>query len=378
MRSLFVFLFIGISISLFSQTSSVSISTNYSINEKPSFALSTSQYYNIKQSSIWSKSNELYYSIANQNSNSAISVPVYYSITNGISNSSASTSLNNNILASKNVLTAGQTSQNSYILEDLPNTNIKSENTFVLIIGNEDYKSFQSNLRKEQNVDFALNDARSFKELCIKTFGVPIENVLYIENAGFLKMKQSISQLNLISKHSSGKANLIFYYAGHGLPDEQTKIPYIIPVDVSGTSLEYAISLPSLYKSLTEYPANKVVILLDACFTGEGRNLGLVSSRGVKVKPKQEIISGENLVVFCSSTSDQASLPYRDKQHGMFTYFLINKYIENKGDVNLGDLEDYLYNKIPTTSILINKAEQVPTIFFGPNVSEHWKKWKLN
>ena len=26
---------------------------------------------------------------------------------------------------------------------------------------------------------------------------------------------------------------LIFYYAGHGFPDEQTKEPYLIPVDVN-------------------------------------------------------------------------------------------------------------------------------------------------
>lgn len=260
----------------------------------------------------------------------------------------------------------------------LPVSTIKNSNTYALIIGNEDYSNFQTGLSKEQNVDFAINDAQLFKELCLKSLGIPNENIIYLENAGFVKMKQSISQLNLISKHSSGKANLIFYYAGHGLPDESTKTPYLIPVDVSGISLEFAISLPSIYQSLTEYPSNKVIVFLDACFTGGARNTSLISSRGVKVKPKQEINAGNNLVVFSSSSSDQSSLPFKEKKHGLFTYFLVNKFIENKGEVRLGELKEYIHSKVTMTSILVNKAEQVPVVFFSPNISESWEEWKLN
>lgn len=40
---------------------------------------------------------------------------------------------------------------------NIPQTTIKSNNTFVLIIANENYAS-------EKRVDFALNDGRTFKE----------------------------------------------------------------------------------------------------------------------------------------------------------------------------------------------------------------------
>ena len=36
-------------------------------------------------------------------------------------------------------------------------------NTYAIIIGNEDYKSKQPNLSNESNVDVAVNDAKVFK-----------------------------------------------------------------------------------------------------------------------------------------------------------------------------------------------------------------------
>jgi hypothetical protein len=259
----------------------------------------------------------------------------------------------------------------------LPVSTTENLNTYALIIGNEDYSNFQTGLSKEQNVDFALNDAKVFKDLCTITLGIPEKNIIYIENAGFIKMKQSIAQLNLIAKHSSGKATLIFYYAGHGLPDELEKTPYLIPVDVSGSSLDFAISLPSVYHALTEYPAEKVVVFLDACFTGGSRNSSLISTRAVRVRPKQNAIIGNNLVVFSSSNSEQSSIPYSEKKQGLFTYYLINKFIESNGDVKFGDLDEYLRSKVPLTSILINKTEQVPTVITSPNISEKWENWSL-
>jgi len=49
-----------------------------------------------------------------------------------------------------------------------------------------------------------------------------------------------------------------------------------------------------------------------------------------KDKPKDNLLIG-NIIVFTSSTGEQSLLPFRDKQHGMFTYCMlkINKTKEN-------------------------------------------------
>ena len=71
-------------------------------------------------------------------------------------------------------------------------------------------------------------------------------------------------------------------------------------------------------------------MFLDACFSGGGRDQGLLAARGVKIKPKEESFLG-NMVVFASSSGEEKSLPYEEKQHGLFTYFLLKKLKETKG-----------------------------------------------
>jgi len=90
----------------------------------------------------------------------------------------------------------------SSLFEMLPVTKSTSVNTYALIVGNEDYSSFQTGLNREQNVEYAINDARLFRELCQKSFGIPGDNIIYLENAGYVKMKQAIVQFNLVANHS--------------------------------------------------------------------------------------------------------------------------------------------------------------------------------
>jgi len=296
-----------------------------------------------------------------------------------IDSSKQSVSGVSNVNSVKIPVTTNEKPVNTSAIEKIsvPETQKVGTNTFALIIGNEDYQSYQTGLSTEQNVEYAISDSRLFKEICRKTLGIPSENIIYIENASFVKIKQAISQIELVCKYAPEKPTIVFYYSGHGLPDEQTKVPYIIPVDVSGSSLDYAISLPDIYKSLTKYPTNKVIVLLDACFTGGARNSGLVASRGVKVIPKQEELVG-NMVVFSSSSADQPSKAYQEKQHGLFTYYLTKKLIDSKGDITLGELDEYLFENVPIKSVLINKSEQVPQTNVSSDIQNSWKSWKFD
>ena len=189
-------------------------------------------------------------------------------------------------------------------------------------------------------------------------------------------MSQGIDRLSKIIKVTEGNAEVFVYYAGHGLPDETTKEAYLIPVDINGANLGYAIKLNSLYAKLTEFPSKRVTIFLDVCFSGGARNQGLLSARGVKVKPKEESLKG-NLVVFTASSDEQSSLPYKAKNHGLFTYFLLKKIQETKGEITYKELSDYLSKTIKLNSILINDKEQSPQTNTSSQVQEEWKSWTL-
>ena len=67
---------------------------------------------------------------------------------------------------------------------DIP-VNRKVDNRYALIIGNEDYKSYQSTLSSEQNVDYAVNDATVFKKYCENTLGVKEENMFFSNQCYF-------------------------------------------------------------------------------------------------------------------------------------------------------------------------------------------------
>ena len=224
-------------------------------------------------------------------------------------------------------------------------------------------------------MDYAVNDASTFKKYCLNTLGVQEENMNFLTNATAGAMNQKINKMLKLMNKLGNEAELIVYYAGHGYPDELTKVPYLIPVDVSGTDLSYAIKLEDLYRDLGNTNA-RVTIFLDACFTGGGRNSGLVASRGVKVKPKEGTLNG-NIVVFSASSGDQSALPYHQQGHGIFTYHLLKKLQESKGKVSMGELADYITNEVSIQSININEKEQDPTVNTSEKVINDWRNWKF-
>ncbi|MBE9469137.1 MAG: hypothetical protein IMY72_12565, partial [Bacteroidetes bacterium] len=112
-------------------------------------------------------------------------------------------------------------------------------------------------------------------------------------------------------------------------------------------------------------------------FTGGSRNQGLIAMRGVKIRPKKNALYG-NLVVFTSSSGNESSASLKDKQHGLFTYYLLKKLQESKGNLSYKELSDFLNKKIKLESVLINNKEQTPQTNVSPEVKESWRNWKFN
>lgn len=270
-------------------------------------------------------------------------------------------------------------SADSYVFEkkssvdiNIPRSSTTNEYRFALIIGNEDYASQQSDLNSEINVDYARNDASAFQEYAKNTLGIPEDNITFMLDGTSGKMQQAIAKMNLLVKNTGGKADVFVYYAGHGLPDENTKEAYLMPVDVSGKNPSAGIKLKDFYADLTQYPSKSVTVFIDACFSGGARNQGLIAARGVKIKPKEEQLAGK-LVVFTASSGDQSSLPYKDKAHGMFTYYLLKKLQESKGKVSYLEMSEYLKEKVGLKSVVVNSKEQNPQTNISPSAESVWK-----
>jgi uncharacterized caspase-like protein len=245
-----------------------------------------------------------------------------------------------------------------------------------LIIGNEDYAKYQKDLETEANVIYAIRDAKIFKEYSENVFGVPEENTYLLFNATAGEMQQKI---NLISKRAmieAKDAEIIVYYAGHGYPGGRNNAPFLIPVDVSAKDLSMAISLEGMLNDLQESGAGKIIVFLDACFTGGGRNEGLLASRGVRIKPYAGDVP-DNVLLFSASSAIQTALSYDEQYHGLFTFYLLEKLWLSSGDLNYGELFDYIYTKVSENSLQINEKEQAPNIRAGIEITDRWRKWKI-
>lgn len=262
----------------------------------------------------------------------------------------------------------------SEVDKNIPVNLTKQPYRYALIIGNEDYVKYQRGLSTETNVKFARHDASVFKEYAIRTLGINEMNTYLLLDATAGAISQKLDLISKLASKTGEQAEIIFFYAGHGLPDEATRSPYIIPVDVSGANLSAAIELQDIYRRFAESGAGKVTIFLDACFSGGAREAGLLAARGVKVRPKQNLVSG-NLVVFSASSDEQSALPYESEQHGMFTYYLLKKLKESKGSVTYAELADYIEKNVAIESLRINQKEQDPQLLVSPDLNSKWQIW---
>lgn len=266
----------------------------------------------------------------------------------------------------RNTVTVGR----SDVDVNIPKSNRTASKTFAVIIANETY-------RREVSVQYALNDGRTFKEYCNQTFGLPSNHIHLVENATLNDIRHEIKWITDIMTTQKGEANIIFYYAGHGIPDESSRKSYLLPTDGYGADPQTAYSLDELYSTLGSIPAESVTYFIDACFSGSKREEGmLASARAVSIKARAGELQG-NSVVFSAATDDQTAYPYKEKQHGLFTYFLLKKLQETSGNVNLKELGDYISTNVSQTSVITNSKLQTPSVTASGTLGTTWQEWTL-
>lgn len=259
----------------------------------------------------------------------------------------------------------------SRVDKNIPTTDVVNDSTFAFIICNEKYEA-------HIDVPYAIHDGEVFAEYCEKTLGLPRNHVNIWRNATYGNMKKAIKRIQNLASAFGGEIYVIFYYAGHGAPDDATKQAYLMPSDAYAVDPELCISLSDLYNSLAEMNIRKTTIFLDACFSGATRsNDGrmLASARGVALRPKKEAPQGQ-MVVFSAATDEQTAMPYVAEGHGLFTYYLLDKLQSTAGDVTLEELGEYVSGKVLQQSIIDNDKPQQPTVSASDEAID-WQSWKL-
>ena len=254
--------------------------------------------------------------------------------------------------------------------KNIPMAKRTAENTFAFIIANENYP--------DAPVPYSLNDGRMFREYCQKTLGLPEKNINLYEDATFGNIITAVEKMKLVADAYDGEASVIFYYAGHGFPDDKQATAYLLPIDGDASNITTTgYSLAKLYKEISQLKLKSSVVFLDACFSGAKReDQMLASSRGVAIKVKEEAPQG-NMVVFSAAQGDETAHQMEEKRHGLFTYFLLKELQATGGDVDMGTLTEYVTKQVKRQSVVINNKKQTPTVIPSQALTNNWQTMKL-
>ncbi len=255
---------------------------------------------------------------------------------------------------------------------NIPQADLVNDNTIVVIIANQTY-------RYVDDVPMAINDGEVFAKYCEQTLGIPKQFIDFVPDATYMTMSRAVKDAKKTRAHiDKEEMTLIFYYAGHGYRDDRNGEPYLVPVDVDPKSIEDCYKQADLYENLGNAGYSNVIVFLDSCFSGSTRNQNqLVPGRGIDMDPI-DVLPVDNMVVFAATSEAQTALPYEEQNHGMFTYFLLKKLQESKGNVTLGELDEYILKKVSYESFFQNNKEQTPQVLVPNTMGEDaWRDIKL-
>ena len=256
------------------------------------------------------------------------------------------------------------------IIDIAPQTDLKANNTFAVIIGNEDYAFAQP-------VKYASNDASVFADYCSQTLGIPQNQIKLYKNASSLILRKALKNIQTIADAFDGDINILFYYAGHGIPSDKSGHSYLMPIDAEGNDAEFCMATDELFSELALTEAKSVIVFLDACFSGANRGNGMLrSARGVRLKPKEMSPKG-NMMILSASSEDEAAFPLEDQKHGLFTYCLLKKLNETKGKVSLKELAEHVKTNVRRISAIEMGISQTPSITISGELANKWQDLNL-
>ena len=243
-----------------------------------------------------------------------------------------------------------------------PKTRMSNPDALAVVIGVENYQYVP-------DATYAYNDAEVFREYLSETLGFKKQRIKIATNskATQAEMSKLLGPNGWLSRNIvKGKSDVVVYFSGHGIANTKDNNTGILPFDVDPN---YAIGLPlkELYYNLSKMGARTVTVYLDACFTGQTRDskMLIADARPIIITPKKGNLPS-NVTVFSASTGSQISGALKEKEHGLFTYYLL-KGMSGNADTNkdksiqLNELSSYVSKNVKDQAA-INGREQTPEL----------------
>ncbi|MFH1724638.1 MAG: caspase family protein [Elusimicrobiota bacterium] len=249
---------------------------------------------------------------------------------------------------------------------DTPGYRMKERpHDFAVVIRIDGYKDLPS-------AQFAERDAETMRAHLL-AMGLPKRHVVLLKGkqATGNGMRKYLDEW--LPRNVSPDSNVFFYYSGHGAPDTRNGKAYLVPWDGDAQFLKStAYPVEKLYASLNQLKAKRVVIALDACFSGAGgRSVLAKGARPLVLKIDEGVVPKGKLVLFTAAAGGEITSALEQEGHGIFTYFFLKGLQgaakDAAGRITAKSLYDYLKPKVQDEARLQNR-EQTPTAQYRSDV----------
>lgn len=231
------------------------------------------------------------------------------------------------------------------------------EDDVAVVIGVEKYRSAPSS-------DFSASDAKLMREYLV-AMGYPARNIelLTDDRATSGDMKRVLERW--LPNKVKPESRVVVYYSGHGAPEPATGRAYLVPWDGDPNYLEdTAYPVTRLEEALAKLPAKEVILIMDACFSGagkegKGRTLLAEGARPLVVSGPEAPLASPRLAVLSAARRSQISASNPDYKHGLLTYHLLKAVREGKK--SLADIYGALRSRVEDDAKSRN-VEQTPSL----------------
>ncbi len=199
---------------------------------------------------------------------------------------------------------------------------------------------------KLENLRFPENDVDGLDELLSSEDYGNFTETFVLKNTPHHEI---MLQINLLLRKVGRNDLVLLYYSGHGKLNPNGKLYLSATNTIIGALEATSISLESVKNYIEISSSNRIVIILDCCYSGA---VGEVFGRGGADDQLQFMSKGRGTFIMTASTGIQAAVEKESDQYGIFTKHIIQGIKSGKADydkdglITVEDIYAYVHEHI--------------------------------
>ncbi len=235
--------------------------------------------------------------------------------------------------------------------EPEPGTGEAARHAVAVVIGNRGYRP------EIPAVPYAGNDARAAAVFLREVLGYRRSNIIEMHDASQAEMIAMFGNAadhrgKLWSWIKPGRSDIFVFYSGHGVPGLRDRRGYLLPVDADPDTPELnGYPVDQLTANLAKLDARSVVVLLDACFTGDSAGGRLIDDASPVYVRTQPPVVQDQILLITAAQNDQLASWDHEARLGLFTRHVLTALGgaadsapdgDRNGQITLSEVKAYL------------------------------------